>query len=51
MEDQIESMLVNIIDNMDALKEFESHKDFKREWLFKVSDVAMRLGQELNRKG
>lgn len=38
--EQIRSMLLDIIDNMDAPEDFPSHEDFKREWLNGLVDVA-----------
>jgi hypothetical protein len=42
---QIEAMLVDLVDNMDAPEGFASHDDFKREWLFIVSDTALTLAK------
>ena len=45
--EQIRAMLVDIIDNSEAPADYDSHDDFKRDWLFAVSDVAVELAKEV----
>ena len=44
---QIESMLLDIVDNMDMTADYPTHKDFKREWLNAVVDVTQELIRKL----